>query len=339
MKIAAAILIDTQLTCDDRKFSLKKIQIGVSQCLLGEPVRFDGGHKRNRYLTDVLSQYVEFQAVCPELAIGLGVPRKPIRLIVTGGQDRIRGVENTTMDVTDALVQEAERAAGEMSNICGYIFMQNSPSCGVYGLKRYGENGYGIDSRGRGAYAKRFMELMPLIPVEEAGRLNDIGLRENFITKIFALHDWRNTVANAPTAKKIIEFYSRYKYQVMAHHMPSYYAIGKFLADLSGRQIDSVCNEFIKLLMSALNHQVTRKGNANTLMHLRGYLKLHISKQDKEELSNSISSYANGLTPLIVPLTLLKHHLMTLDNAYLKQQTFWEPYPEALGLRNFILDE
>lgn len=317
---------------------MNKIPLGVSQCLLGDPVRYDGSHKRNRYLTDVLSNYVEFQPVCPELAIGLGVPRKPIRLIVTDGQDRIRGVENPDLDVTDALAQEAEFAAQKMPEICGYVFMQNSPSCAVFGLKRYGSNGHGIDSRGRGAFAKRFMELMPLIPVEEAGRLTDAGLRENFITRIFALHDWRQNLQQNPTAKKIIEFYSRYKYQVMAHHVPSYFAIGKFLANLSTRSIEDINQEFIRLLMDALGHQATRKGNANAMMHLRGYLKLHINKLEKQELSSLIESYGKGLVPLVVPLTLLKHHLMTLDNPYLKNQTFWSPHPEELGLRNFVLE-
>jgi uncharacterized protein YbgA (DUF1722 family)/uncharacterized protein YbbK (DUF523 family) len=317
---------------------MDKISIGVSQCLMGDPVRFDGGHKRNRYLTDVLAQYLEFLPVCPELAIGLGVPRKPIRLIVTDGQDRIRSVENPDLDVTDALMQEADAAVARMSDICGYVFMQNSPSCGVYGVKRYGTNGHSIDSRGRGAYAKRFMELMPLIPVEEAGRLNDAGLRENFITRIFALHDWRQQLQQNPTPKKMIEFYSRYKYQVMAHHVPSYFAIGKFLANLSARPIEEINHEFIHLLMTALGHQASRKGNANTMMHLRGYLKLHITKLEKEELSHLIESYGQGLVPLVVPLTLLKHHLMTLDNPYLKNQTFWSPHPQALGLRNFVLE-
>jgi uncharacterized protein YbgA (DUF1722 family)/uncharacterized protein YbbK (DUF523 family) len=316
---------------------MEKIYLGVSECLLGKPVRYDGSHKRNTYLMDVLAKHVNFLPICPELAIGLGVPRKPIRLIVSDGQDRIRGVENPSLDVTDALVQEADRVVQQMPEICGYVFTQNSPSCGVYGVKRYGENGYCIDSRGRGAFAKRFMELMPLIPVEEAGRLSDAGLRENFITRIFALHDWRQSVAAEPSAKKLIAFYSRYKYQVMAHHVPSYFLIGKFLANLTGRPIETLCNEFITLLMSALSHQTTRKSNANVLMHLRGYLKLHINKLDKEELSNAIESYAQGLTPIVVPLTLLKHHLMTLDDPYLKQQTFWAPYPEALGLRNFVL--
>ena len=317
---------------------MSKIPIGVSQCLLGDPVRFDGSHKRNTYLIDTLSKYVEFRPVCPELAIGLGVPRKPIRLIVSDKQERIRGIANPDLDVTDGLVAEAEQAAAAMPDICGYVFMQKSPSCGVFGVKRYGDNGYSIDSSGRGAYAKRFMELMPLVPVEEAGRLNDAGLRENFITRIFALHDWRQLLAVEPTAKKIIDFYSRYKYQVMAHHVPSYFLIGKFLANLSNRPIEEISNEFIKLLMNALQHLATRKGNANALMHMRGYLKLHISKMDKAELSNSIESYAKGLVPIVVPLTLLKHHLMTLDNPYLKNQTFWTPYPEDLGLRNFVLD-
>lgn len=315
-----------------------KIPLGVSQCLLGDPVRYDGSHKRNRYLTDVLSSYVEFQPVCPELAIGLGVPRKPIRLIVTDGQDRIRGVENPDLDVTDALAQEADSAAQRMPEICGYVFMQNSPSCAVFGLKRYGTNGHSIDSRGRGAFAKRFMELLPLIPVEEAGRLTDAGLRENFVTRIFALHDWRQNLQQNPTAKKIIEFYSRYKYQVMAHHVPSYFAIGKFLANLSARPIEEINQEFIRLLMDALGHLATRKGNANAMMHLRGYLKLHINTLEKKELSSLIESYSKGLVPLVVPLTLLKHYLMTLDNPYLKNQTFWAPHPEELGLRNFILE-
>jgi uncharacterized protein YbgA (DUF1722 family)/uncharacterized protein YbbK (DUF523 family) len=317
---------------------MNKIPLGVSQCLLGEPVRYDGSHKRTRYLTDVLSKYVDYRPVCPEMAIGLGVPRKPIRLIVTDRQDRIRGVENPALDVTDALVQEAEQAVAQMSDICGYVFMQNSPSCGVFSLKRYGENGHSIDSRGRGAYAKRFIELMPLIPVEEAGRLIDAALRENFITRIFALHDWRQSVASAPSAKKIIEFYSRYKYQVMAHHVPSYFLIGKFLANLSNKSIDDIAQEFISLLMAALGHHASRKGNTNAMMHLRGYLKLHINSQEKQELGHLIESYTKGFVPLVVPLTLLKHHLMTLDNPYLKQQTFWSPHPDDLGLRNVVLE-
>ena len=318
---------------------MNKIPVGVSQCLLGEPVRYDGSHKRSRYITDVLSQHMEFRPVCPEVAIGLGIPRKPIRLIVTDGQTRVRGVANPELDFTTELAEQADLAAAAMPDICGYIFMQNSPSCGVFGMKRYLENGHSIDSKGRGAYAARLLELMPLLPVEEAGRLNDAGLRDNFIARVFALNDWRQSVAAEPSAKKLIEFYSRYKYQVMAHHVPSYFAIGKFLANLAARNLQESCNEFLKLFMTALTHHAGRKDNTNAMMHLRGYLKLSISSQEKQEISQLIESYKSGIVPLVVPLTLLKHHLLKLDNPYLKSQTFWSPHPEVLGLRNHITEQ
>ena len=317
---------------------MDKIALGVSQCLLGEQVRFDGGHKHNHYLTDVLSEYFEFRGVCPEVAIGLGIPRKPIRLVIVGDETRVRGIANPEQDVTDALIDQADLALEKMPDICGYIFMQKSPSCGAFGMKRYLANGYSIDSKGRGAYAQRVMELMPLLPVEEAGRLNDAGLRDNFLTRVFAYHDFKTTVADAPTAKKLIEFYSRYKYQVMAHHVPSYFSIGRYLSNLSGRDISISSNEFFRLFMEALAHHATRKGNTNAIMHLRGYLKDRLNTQEKHELSQLIDSYRTGIVPLVVPLTLLKHHLLKLDNPYLKSQTFWSPHPERLGLRNHIIE-
>jgi uncharacterized protein YbgA (DUF1722 family)/uncharacterized protein YbbK (DUF523 family) len=312
---------------------MNKIPIGVSQCLLGEPVRFDGGHKHNHYLTDVLSDYLEYHSVCPEVAIGLGIPRQPIRLIATDQQTRVRGGDDTSLDVTDALVEQADIAAANLPDICGYVFMQSSPSCGVYGLKRYDENGLQVDKQGRGAYAARLMELMPLLPVEEAGRLSDAGLRDNFITRVFAFADWKQSVAAAPSAKALVHFYSRYKYQVMAHHVPSYFNIGRFLANLAGRDIQQVGDEFIQRFMKALSYHASRKGNTNAMMHLRGYLKNSLAREDQAELSRVINAYREGHVPLVVPLTLLKHHLMKNDNDYLKQQTFWSPYPEKLGLR------
>ncbi len=317
---------------------MDKIPLGVSQCLLGEHVRFDGSHKHNHFLTDQLGKYVQFLPVCPEVAIGLGVPRKPIRLVVDGDQERIRGIENPNLDVTDALVQQAEQVAQSMPHICGYVFMQNSPSCCVFGLKRYGTNGHPLDTRGRGAFAKRLIELMPLLPVEESGRLCDAGLRENFVTRIFAYHDWRQHIEADPTAKKLIDFYSRYKYLVMAHHVPSYLEVGRLLADLSGKNIPEIAEKFIALLLSALRHPASTRSHLNVLIHLRGYLKHHIDTQEKAELTRVFDSYAQGLVPLVVPLTLLKHHLMTLDDPYLKNQVFWQPFPEDLGLRNAVAE-
>lgn len=317
---------------------MSKIPVGVSQCLMGEKVRYDGGHKRNHFLTEVLAEVIEFRPVCPEVAIGLGIPRKPIRLVIAGGETRVLGIENPELDVTDALIAQAETVVQQMQDICGYVFIQNSPSCGVFGVKRYLTNGYSIDREGRGAYAKRVMELMPLLPVEEAGRLNDAGLRDNFLSRVFAYHDFKTHIEPAPTAKKLIDFYSRYKYQVMAHHVPSYFAIGRYLSNLAGRDIQQSSQEFFRLFMDALNHHATRKGNTNAMMHLRGYLKEILSAHDKQELSQLIDSYKAGRVPLVVPLTLLKHHLAKLDNPYLKSQTFWAPHPEYLGLRNHIVE-
>ncbi len=317
---------------------MSKILLGVSQCLLGDQVRYDGSHKRNRFLTEVLSQYVDYRPVCPEVAIGMGIPRKPIRLVASDGETRVKGVTNPDLDVTDLLVAEAEAASVQLQGICGYVFMQNSPSCGVFGLKRYGENGMPLDSRGRGAYAERFIQLNPLLPVEEAGRLMDHGLRDNFIARVFAYHDFQTQVVAQPSAKKLIDFYSRYKYQVMAHHVPSYYAIGRFLANLNGLEIQSAAQEFFALFMNALSRVAGRKGNTNAMMHLRGYLKAVLQAHEKQELSQLIESYRQGYVPLVVPLTLLKHHLMKLNNPYLKAQTFWAPHPENLGLRNHICE-
>lgn len=317
---------------------MDKIPLGVSQCLLGDRVRFDGSHKHNHFLTDQLGKYAQFLPVCPEVAIGLGVPRKPIRLVMSEGEERIRGIQDPDLDVTEALIQEAEQVAQLMPHICGYVFMQNSPSCGVFGLKRYGTNGNPLDARGRGAFAKRLIELMPLLPVEESGRLCDAGLRENFVTRVFAYHDWRQNIEADPTPKKLIDFYSRYKYLVMAHHVPSYLEAGKLLADLSQKNIPEIAAKFIALLMSALRHPASRRSHLNVLIHLRGYLKHHIDTLEKAELTRVFDAYAQGLAPLSVPLILLKHHLMTLDDPYLKNQVFWQPFPEDLGLRNFVAE-
>lgn len=313
-----------------------KIPIAVSQCLLGERVRFDGGHKRSRFVTDKLGEYFEYRSFCPEVAIGLGIPRKPIRLVVTDSGTRVQQVDDASIDVTEPLREYAAEVSAGQEDVCGYIFMQNSPSCGAFAMKRYGTNGYPLDKNGRGAFADELMHRMPLLPVEEAGRLNDAGLRENFITRVFAYHDWKTSVEKNPTPNALIKFYSRYKYQMMAHHVDTYKKIGRLLADLKTPPIEQVCEEFIHVFMEGLRHLATRKGNTNAMMHLRGYLRGELTATDNQELSNLIENYRQGLVPLVVPLTLLKHHLLKVDDEYLQLQTFWSPHPERLGLRNVI---
>lgn len=314
-----------------------KIPIGISTCLLGENVRYDGGHKRNVFILEVLSNYFDYKSICPEVAIGLGVPRKPIRLIYSGQEIRVHSENLALVDITEALEKQADLAIANLPDICGYVFMQNSPSCGAFGVKRYDALGEFLDKKGRGVYAGRVMDRLPLLPVEEAGRLNDPGLRDNFMTRVFAYADWKKNIEYQITAQRLLEFYSRYKYQVMAHHVPSYFDIGRLLANLSSKNIQEISADFFSRFMGALAHPTTRKSNINAMMHLRGYLKSFLTKGDQQELNQVIESYRKGYVPLIAPLTLLKHHLMKSENVYLKRQSFWDPYPEGLGLRNFVI--
>lgn len=313
-----------------------KIPVAVSQCLLGEPVRYDGGHKHSRYITESLGTYFDFRAFCPEMAIGLGVPRKPIHLVVTDAGTRVLQADNHQIDVTCALQAYARELTPQLTDICGYIFMQNSPSCGAFATKRYGEKGQLLDKKGRGVFAGEIIRQMPLLPIEEAGRLNDAALRANFISRVFAYRDWQLSVLARPSAQALIQFYSRYKYQVMAHHVPSYKAIGRLLGNLKTTPLETVCEQFGRLFMTALTHPATRKGNTNAMMHLRGYLRGKLSAQEQCELTDLIESYRQGLVPLIVPITLLKHHLLKVDDEYLQKQTFWNPHPAPLGLRNAL---
>lgn len=311
---------------------MAKIPVGVSECLLGKPVRYDGGHKHHAYLTNVLSEYMDFQPVCPEMAIGLGVPRQPIRLIATDTGVRVCGVNDPALDVTEGLEAQAEQVVERMPGLCGYILMQKSPSCGLHGMKRYRSDGSLRDHQGRGAFAARLTELMPWLPVEEARRLDEPELRHNFLIRVFALYDWYKTVAFAPAPEKLITFYSRYKYQVMAHHLPGYGAIGKLLSDLSRRDVRDICDEFLQLLMDSLSHVATRNGNTNTLMHLRGYLRWKLLPHEGDEVTRLIEAYHRGDVPLAAPLKVMRQHIGKIDDPYLQKQTFWEPYPEKLAL-------
>tara|TARA_R110001592_G_scaffold314257_2_gene589837 strand:+ start:329 stop:1306 length:978 start_codon:yes stop_codon:yes gene_type:complete len=316
------------------------IKVGISACLLGQPVRFNGGHKRSRFCTDVLSRYVEFLSVCPEMAIGLGIPRQPIRLVSDRASDtRVRalGTVNPEMDVTEPLARYAQQQAAEMADLCGFILMQKSPSCGLFGVKRYLANGH-PEGTASGVFAREFQRLHPLLPMEEAGRLNDDALRENFMVRVFAYHEWREYRSTDLTAAGLIDFHSRYKYLVMAHSLVHYKSMGRLLANLHSDTLESVASDYFTQLMTALAKPASRKMHTNTLMHLQGYLKQLISAADKAELTDVIQQYHQGIVPLIVPLTLLKHHLNHYEeaNAYARKQVYLNPHPYELGLRNSL---
>lgn len=320
------------------KASETKIPVGISSCLMGEPVRFNGSHKRSRFCTDVLADYFDFQTFCPEVAIGLGTPRPAIRLVAdSASSDEVRalGSDDASLDVTQELTEVAHSIHARVSQLSGYILMQKSPSCGLFGVKRYLPNGHS-EGTTSGIFAKEIRSQHPLLPIEEAGRLNDDAIRENFMVRVFSYHDWRNFRAQGVTAKGLIEFHSRYKYLVMAHHQMLYKTMGQLLADLKNQSLEKVADQYIELLMQALAKPASRACHTNTLKHLQGYLKRQISSSDKAELTESIDHYQSGILPLVVPLALLKHHLNQQPDvhSYARQQVYLNPHPYELGLRN-----
>ena len=310
-----------------------RIRVGISSCLLGEAVRYNGGHKQSSLCTNDLSRYFEFVSVCPEVSIGLGVPRKPIRLVGNPDAPEAVGVDNPDFNVTQQLQDFARRKVPEFGDLCGYIFIKNSPSCGLFRVKVYNDNGYPQEQTGRGIYARVVTESFPLLPVEEAGRMQDAVLRENFITRVFACANWRELHQGGISAAKLIDFHSRYKYTLMAHAPQSYTDLGRMLADAGKQDAHSLGEKYFAALMASLERKASRKSNTNVLMHLQGYLKNDLSGREKEKLGEVIEQYRNGIIPLIVPVTLLRNHFHTYPNDYIARQSYMQPYPDDLSLR------
>lgn len=317
--------------------TLPRIQIGISACLLGQEVRYNGGHKASRLCIEQLSRHFSFVPLCPEVAIGLGIPRAPIRLVGDPAAPRARGVTDPTLDVSAPLAEYGRRMAAEHPELCGYILMQKSPSCGMERVKVYQDNGYPAEGGGAaGLYARAFMDARPELPVEEDGRLNDPVLRENFLTRVYAVAQWRALLAEGLTRRGLQDFHARYKYQLMAHNPVQYKALGQMVAGAGRRPLDEVAPRYFAALMAALRKAATRGTHSNVLQHLSGYLKRVLDAQDKRELQQLIDQYRQGLVPLVVPLTLLKHHLRHHPDPYLARQAYLQPHPEDLSLRNAI---
>jgi len=313
-----------------------RIKVGISSCLLGESVRFDGGHKHLRLCTDSLSRFFEFVAECPEVGIGMGIPRKPIRLVGKVDAPQAVAVHDYNLNYTEKLTAFGQQKAHEHSDLCGYIFMKNSPSCGLFRVKVYQENGYPAAETGRGLYADALKKAHPLMPMEESGRLNDPLLRENFITRVFAYYDWQQLVRSGLTHHKLISFHSRYKYSLMAHSPNHYGELGRMLADAGKHEIETLAERYFTELMTVLSKIASRNTHTNVLMHLQGYLKKKLSSAEKQELADIINRYRTAELPLIVPITLLKHHFNNHPDAYIAKQAYLQPYPDALSLRNAI---
>jgi uncharacterized protein YbgA (DUF1722 family)/uncharacterized protein YbbK (DUF523 family) len=314
-----------------------KPKLGISACLLGAEVRFNGGHKESHLCTRTLSQYFDFVSVCPEVAIGLGIPRETIRLVGDAENPQAVGSVSAGLNVTAQLAAYGEQMATELDDICGYIFMQKSPSCGLERVKVYRDNGAPVDGGGTGIYAKAFCARHPNLPVEEDGRLNDPVLRENFITRVFAYAAWQTLVQDGISRPGLIEFHSRYKYQLMASNPEQYKILGALLGNMGKHDdLHELGLRYFSELMAALKKCATRGTHTNVLQHLSGYLKQSLTSADKQEIQHLIGQYHQGIVPLVVPLTLLKHHFRQHPDPYVALQVYMQPHPENLSLRNAI---
>lgn len=312
------------------------IKIGVSTCLLGEKVRFDGGHKNNRYITQTLSHFFEFVPVCPETECGLGIPRESMRLV--GDVNHPRLITNKSrIDHTDQMQRWAagKLDALEKEDLCGFIFKKDSPSSGLYRVKVYNDKGQPVKS-GRGVFAAAFTARFPRIPVEDEGRLNDPMLRENFIERVFALKRWREALTKKRTTGNLVEFHTREKLLLMAHSPKHYREMGRLVA--TGKQIKptELYQRYEALLFKALELKGTVSKHTNVLMHIMGYFKKQLTADEKKEVLELIENYRGGHLPLIVPITLMNHFVRKYRQPYLSEQIYLNPHPIDLQLRNLV---
>src|SRR5476651_2316548 len=256
----------------------RKPKLGISACLMGVEVRFNGGHKESHLCTRALNEYFDFIPACPEVAIGMGIPREAIRLVGDPANPQAIGTVHHDLNVTQALADYGNHMATELGDVCGYIFMQKSPSCGLERVKVYQDNGMPVDGGGRGIYAQAFCARHPNLPVEEDGRLNDPVLRENFLTRVFVYASWQQLLAEGLTRHRLLAFHSRYKYLLMAHSPAHYKSLGQLLGIMGkGIDLDELAAGYFSELMIGLKKCATRGTHTNVLQHISGYLKQAIS--------------------------------------------------------------
>jgi uncharacterized protein YbgA (DUF1722 family)/uncharacterized protein YbbK (DUF523 family) len=312
-----------------------KIPIGISACLLGENVRFDGGHKRLAFAVNELAPWVHFEPICPEMAIGLPTPRPALRLVkLDDGEMALRFSNHREGDLTQAMQQFSSRRVAGLENLCGYIVCAKSPSCGMERVRVYEAEGSNNRKSGTGIFTAELKRQLPWLPVEEDGRLYDPAIRENFVERIYTLYELNKLRHSGLTRGGLIGFHSRYKLLLLAHSQPQYRELGRFVADIEKwDSLDDFFVEYRLRLMALLEHQATRRNHTNVLMHVQGYFRRQLNTRQRQELSGLIDRYRQGTQPLLAPITLLKHYMAEYPDAYLAQQRYFEPYPEALRLR------
>jgi len=323
-------------------------RIGVSACLLGEPVRFDGGHKRDPFLVETFGPHVEWVPVCPEVEAGLGTPRETMRLVLVGTPDRERGatypservamiVAKTGADVSGVMRRYAAPRVEALAEarLSGFVLKKDSPSCGMERVKVYAGAGP-AERAGRGLFADALMARLPNLPVEEEGRLSDPRLRENFVERVFAYQRLRRLFEDRWSVGDLVAFHTAHKLTLMAHAPTAYRELGRLVAAARGRPKRALQDEYEAGFMRALRVVATPKRHANVLQHMLGYFKQSLDADARQELLDLIERHRIGQVPLVVPITLFKHHVRRLGVEYLAGQVYLDPHPRELSLRNHV---
>ena len=315
-----------------------RIRVGISSCLLGEKVRFDGGHKREPFLTDTLAAHVEWVPVCPEVEMGLGTPRETLRLIRLAPAEPLRMVTTrTAIDHTDGMNGWArtrlEQLARDEPDLCGYVLKKDSPSCGMLRVKTY--SGDAMPERnGVGLYASALLRRFPMLPVEEEGRLSDPRLRENFIERVYSYRRLKDLFVPGWSLGDLIQFHTAHKMALLAHSTTRYNEMGRLVARGKDLAASELRDAYEKSFMATLAILSTTRRHTNVLTHMMGHLKKLLDADAKRELLDSIEEYRTGVVPLVVPLTLLRHYVRLHRIDYLAGQIYLDPYPRDLMLRN-----
>ena len=312
------------------------LHLGISRCLLGDEVRFDGGHKRDSFLTDVFGRYVEWVPVCPEVEAGLGTPREAMRLVGDTHGPRLMTIKSG-IDHTRALETMATNRIAELKglDLSGYVFKKGSPSCGIERVRLYNENGM-PNRNGVGLFARAFIEQFPLIPVEEEGRLCEPILRENFIERVFCYRRWQDFVRSGVTSQALVQFHTIHKYLLLAHSPQQYEVLGRLVGQAHQHRPEDLAHRYGGLFMKALAVKGTVRKHVNVLQHILGHFKDRLDAHEKAELLGVIGDYHQELTPLVVPLTLIKHYVKIFDVGYILDQVYLNPHPKELMLRNHV---
>ena len=315
-----------------------QIKIGVSSCLLGEKVRWNGGHKQDRYIRDVLSKYFMYVPVCPEVDVGMGVPREAVALYGDLIKNRMIG-KKSRIDWTSKMNLYINERLESLSkeNLSGFIFKSKSPTCGLGRVPIYSTDDPKKARHGRGMFANSFMKGLPMIPIEEEGRLHDHQIKENFIIRVFSYFRLKEILLNKKAKSgTLVKFHTDHKFLLLAHSRKHYQILGRIVGDLKLYPWNEVLSNYISSFMEALKYKTTPKKNTDVLLHMIGFLKKIITKDDKKDILNAIEEYRQELVPLIVPITLIVHYVKKYNVDYLQDQIYLKPHPKELMLRNHV---